>query len=118
MASFHYRPETSYLLDVLQLADEATAIYTGEELTIQFANAAMLQKNGCHLVLNDNAHVKGNWSEASGRGAEAGLKKFAWIYSPSTFNRIAANKSLPSVYDAVQVAFFNDREEALNWLRQ
>jgi hypothetical protein len=50
--------------------------------------------------------------------AAAGLKKFAWIYSPSTFSRIAANKSLPSDYDAVQVAFFDNKEAALNWLLQ
>lgn len=62
------------------------------------------------------AHVKGNWSEAADSGAEiwfrtmaeAGLKKFAWNYSPSTFSRIAANKSLPSKYDAVQLAFFDN----------
>ncbi|TSD67079.1 PAS domain S-box protein [Inquilinus sp. KBS0705] len=85
----------------------------------------LMKKNNCHWVLNDNTHVKGNWSEASDWGAdvwfpamaEAGLKKFAWIYSPSTFSRIAANKSLPSEYDAVQVAFFDDKALALAWLK-
>jgi hypothetical protein len=48
--------------------------------------------------------------------AQAGLKKFAWIYSPSTFSRIAANKSLPSEYDVVQLAFFDDKEVAFEWL--
>lgn len=84
----------------------------------------LMKQNGCHLILNDNTHVKGNWSEASDWGAQvwfpamagAGLKKFAWIYSPSTFSRIAAGKSLPSDYDAVQVAFFDERNTALNWL--
>jgi PAS domain S-box-containing protein len=84
----------------------------------------VMAKNECHLVLNDNTHVKGNWSEASDWGAEvwfpvmagAGLKKFAWIYSPSTFSRIAAGKSLPSDYDEVQVAFFYEKSTALNWL--
>ncbi len=84
----------------------------------------LLKKNDCQWVLNDNSEVKGNWSEASDWGAEvwfpamaaAGLKKFAWIYSSSTFSRIAANKSLPSAYDAVQVAFFDDKQTALDWL--
>jgi PAS domain S-box-containing protein len=84
----------------------------------------LMQKNSCQKVLNDNTHVKGNWSEASDWGAntwfpamaKAGLKKFAWIYSPSTFSRIAANVSLPSDYDAVQVAFFDDKKNAANWL--
>lgn len=86
----------------------------------------LMQKNNCHSVLNDNSLVKGNWSEAADWGssvwfpamAEAGLKRFAWIYSPSTFSRIAANKSLPSGYEAVQVAFFNNREAALSWLNR
>jgi PAS domain S-box-containing protein len=85
---------------------------------------SLMQKNKCHMVLNDNTKVKGNWSEASDWGAqhwfpamaEAGLQKFAWIYSPSTFSRIAANKSLPSEYDAVQVAFFDNKQTALGWL--
>jgi PAS domain S-box-containing protein len=84
----------------------------------------LMKKNNCTWVLNDNTHVKGNWSEAADWGAEvwfpamaeAGLKKFAWIYSPSTFSRIAANKSLPSKYDAVQVAFFDSKDTALQWL--
>ena len=84
----------------------------------------LMKKNSCNRVLNDNTLVKGNWSEASDWGAEvwfpamaeAGLKKFAWIYSPSTFSRIAANKSLPSAYDAVQVAFFDDKAGAKDWL--
>ncbi|QEM02575.1 hypothetical protein DIU31_003235 [Mucilaginibacter rubeus] len=82
------------------------------------------EKNRCSPVLNNNTLVKGNWSEASDWGAEvwfpamakAGLKKFAWIYSPSTFSRIAAGKSLPSEYDAVQVAFFDDIQKAKGWL--
>ncbi|QEM12456.1 PAS domain-containing protein [Mucilaginibacter rubeus] len=84
----------------------------------------LMKKNHCSLVLNNNSSVKGNWSEASDWGAEvwfpamakAGLKKFAWIYSPSTFSRIAAGKSLPSEYDTVKVAFFDDKETAVQWL--
>ena len=84
----------------------------------------LMQKNNCHKVLNDNSRVKGNWSEASDWGAEvwfpamaaAGLEKFAWIYSPSAFSRIAANVSLPSAYDAVQVAFFDEKTTAFEWL--
>jgi PAS domain S-box-containing protein len=82
----------------------------------------LMQKNKCSKVLNDNTEVKGNWSEASDWGAEvwfpamakAGLQKFAWVYSPSTFSRIAANVSLPAAYDPV--AFFNDKDTARKWL--
>jgi PAS domain S-box-containing protein len=84
----------------------------------------LMKKNNCNWVLNNNTEVKGNWSEASDWGADywfpamakAGLKKFAWVYSPSTFSRIAANKSLPPEYDAVQVAFFNNKQTAMKWL--
>lgn len=84
----------------------------------------LMKKNRCSLVLNDNSLVKGNWSEASDWGSEvwfpamakAGLKRFAWIYSPSIFSRIAAGRSLPSDYDNVQVAFFNQKETAAQWL--
>ncbi|MBD1395522.1 PAS domain-containing protein [Mucilaginibacter glaciei] len=82
----------------------------------------LMQKNNCSRVLNDNTEVKGNWSEASDWGAEvwfpdmarAGLQKFAWIYSPSAFSRIAAKISLPNAYDPV--AFFDDKESARQWL--
>jgi PAS domain S-box-containing protein len=84
----------------------------------------IMQKCNCHSVLNDNTRVKGNWSEAADWGSEvwfpamarAGLKKFAWIYSPSTFSRIASNKSVPPAYDSVQLAFFDDKAKALDWL--
>ncbi|MES3016611.1 MAG: ATP-binding protein [Bacteroidota bacterium] len=84
----------------------------------------IMQKNDCHKILNDNTRVKGNWSEASDWGAEiwfpamarAGLRKFAWIYSPSTFSRIASSKSVPPSYDEVELAFFDDKVKAANWL--
>ncbi|MBL4676662.1 MAG: CHASE3 domain-containing protein [Mucilaginibacter sp.] len=84
----------------------------------------LMKINNCRKILNNNSLVKGNWSEASDWGAEfwfpemarSGLKKFAWIYSPSTFSRIAANKSLPTKLNGVEVAFFEDKETALKWL--
>lgn len=115
----HYRAEHHYL-EVDWLG------YQNYDSVVKGCGIMMdlLKKNNCHWVLNDNTLVKGNWSEASDWGAEvwfpamaeAGLKKFAWIYSPSMFSRIAANRSLPSEYDAVQVAFFDDKAEAKGWL--
>ncbi|MCH5718523.1 sensor histidine kinase [Niabella hibiscisoli] len=104
----HYREQEAYL-DVEWLG------YQNYDSVVKGCGIMMdlMQKNNCYHILNDNSLVKGNWSEASDWGAsvwfpamaDAGLKKFAWIYSPSTFSRIAANKSLPSDYEAVQVAF-------------
>jgi hypothetical protein len=94
-----YKPQGKYLnVDWLGYQNYDSVV-KGCEIMLD-----VMAKNECHLVLNGNTHVKGNWSEASDWGAEvwfpamagAGLKKFAWIYSPSIFSRIAAGKSLPS----------------------
>jgi PAS domain S-box-containing protein len=117
----HYQKEKHYL-DVEWIG------YQNYDSVVKGCGIMMdlMQKNNCYHVLNDNTLVKGNWSEAADWGssvwfpamAEAGLKRFAWIYSPSTFSRIAANKSLPSDYEAVRVAFFNNKEAALGWLNR
>ena len=84
----------------------------------------ILRKNNCTKVLNDNTHVMGNWSEAADWGGEfwfpamqeAGLKHFAWIYSPSTFSRMAAHKSIDITMGKVTAQFFTDINEARAWL--
>ncbi|MDT3402236.1 PAS domain-containing sensor histidine kinase [Mucilaginibacter terrae] len=84
----------------------------------------LLRKNNCSRVLNDNTKVMGNWSEAADWGAEywfpamveAGLTRFAWIYSPSKFSQLAANKTLENVPNELQTRFFDNREEAEHWL--
>lgn len=117
--NIHYKAQGHYM-DVEWIGyQNYESVVKGCEIMLN-----LMSKNNCSLVLNDNTLVKGNWSEAADWGAEvwfpamaeAGLKKFAWIYSPSTFSRIAANKSLPSEYDAVQVAFFDSKDTALQWL--
>lgn len=84
----------------------------------------LLIKNNCSQVLNDNSKVMGNWSEASDWGAEywfpamteAGLRKFAWIYSASAFSQMSANKSLENPPGALQTVFFHNRRDAEEWL--
>ncbi|MEJ7560502.1 MAG: ATP-binding protein [Pedobacter sp.] len=84
----------------------------------------MLQKNNCTMVLNDNTHVLGSWSEAADwigeewfpMMAKAGLKHFAWVYSPSVFSRLAADKSGSTAASNVTIKFFNDIEAARGWL--
>ena len=85
----------------------------------------LLQKNNCSKVLNDNTHVLGNWSEASDWGGtvwfpamqKAGLQFFAWIYSPSTFSKLAAHKSLDVMVGNITTQFFTDIEAAKVWLK-
>ena len=84
----------------------------------------LLKKNQCTKVLNDNTHVMGNWSEAADWGGQfwfpamqdAGLRHFAWIYSPSTFSRMSAHKSIDITMGKVTAQFFNDIDEARHWL--
>ncbi len=85
----------------------------------------LLQKNDCTKVLNDNTHVLGNWSEAADWGGtvwfpamqQAGLQFFAWIYSPSTFSKLAAHKSLDVMVGNITTQFFTDVEDAKVWLK-
>lgn len=84
----------------------------------------LVKKNNCKKVLNDNSRVMGNWSEASDWGAsewfpamaDAGVKHFAWIYSPSIFSQFAAEKSADIVLSGISVQFFNSRADAVSWL--
>jgi PAS domain S-box-containing protein len=86
----------------------------------------LLKKNNCSKVLNDNTYVMGNWSEAADWGGEfwfpamqdAGLKHFAWIYSPSTFSRMSAHKSIDITMGKVTAQFFTDINEARTWLEK
>lgn len=86
----------------------------------------LLKKNNCSKVLNDNTYVMGNWSEAADWGGEfwfpamqeAGLKHFAWIYSPSTFSRMSAHKSIDITMGKVTAQFFTDIDEARAWLEK
>ncbi|MXV52999.1 PAS domain-containing protein [Pedobacter sp. HMF7647] len=85
----------------------------------------ILRDNHCDRVLNDNTYVIGNWSEAVDWGGEvwfpamenAGLKYFAWIYSPSTFSRMSAEKSIDIAVGNLITRFFTEKEEADNWLK-
>ncbi|MDF3077924.1 MAG: hypothetical protein K0S09_1813 [Sphingobacteriaceae bacterium] len=84
----------------------------------------LLKLNRCTKVLNDNTHVLGNWSEAVDWGQEvwfpmmeqAGTKHFAWIYSPSTFSQLSAEKSVELMQGDIKTRLFNNRDEAIAWL--
>jgi len=86
----------------------------------------LLKKNNCAKVLNDNTNVLGNWSEAADWGGtvwfpeiqEAGLQFFAWIYSPSTFSKLSAHKSLDVMVGNITTQFFTEVEDAKKWLKK
>ena len=84
----------------------------------------VLRSSGLTKVLNDNREVLGNWSEASDWAGkvwfpmmiEAGLRDFAWVFSPSIFAQLAAQKSVDVSDGKANVRFFHDMEEAKRWL--
>ncbi|MET3979745.1 PAS domain S-box-containing protein [Mucilaginibacter sp. UYP25] len=86
----------------------------------------MLAHNKVNKVFNDNTHVLGNWSEAAEwTGKEwfpameaAGLRYFAWVFSPSAFSKLAAEKSVDLKVGDVVTQFFTDTAEAGSWLEQ
>ncbi len=86
----------------------------------------ILQENKYHKVLNNNIHVLGSWGDAAEWGGRewfpmmqgAGLQYFAWIYSPATFSKLAAEKSVDLMMGAVTTRFFTTVEEARQWLKE
>ena len=84
----------------------------------------LVQKYSFTKVLNDNTNVLGIWSGASEwvavdwfpRMYTAGMKYFAWVYSPGIFSRMSTDRTLASAHDKVAEVFYN-LEEARQWLR-
>jgi PAS domain S-box-containing protein len=84
----------------------------------------MLKKNTVDKVLNSNIHVQGNWSEAADWSntewfpamENAGLRYFAWIYSPSVFSQLSARKSVDNLGGNIAIEFFTDVESAKEWI--
>lgn len=85
----------------------------------------MLKASGFKSVMNDNTNVIGSWSEASDWAGQewfpmmekAGLKYFAWVYSPSAFSRLSAEKAVDVKVGNAVVHFFTEAETAREWLR-
>lgn len=79
------------------------------------------RKYSISKILNDNTQVVGSWFESSEWTVqvwfpsmiEAGLKNFAWIYSPDFFAMVSAKEASP---DSTVVRFFDNYEDAYNWL--
>ena len=84
----------------------------------------MLKNNKISKVINDNTHVLGTWSDAADWAGKdwfpmmekAGLKYFAWIYSPSAFSKLSAQKSVDVAVGNVIIQFFTDITSAETWI--
>lgn len=84
-----------------------------------------VRKHGAEKVLNDNTRVRGLWVGMAEYCAqiwlprlhEAGMRRFAWVYSPAPLSRISANAVLAAIDpDAFGIEVFYAREDALVWL--
>ncbi|MFC6998245.1 hypothetical protein [Rufibacter roseus] len=83
-----------------------------------------LSERECRKVLNDNTNVEGIWSSAAEwvgvdwlpRMRQAGMDYFAWVYSPSAFSRLSADKSLRFTHDMRGIEVFDSVADAENWL--
>ncbi|MDB5234680.1 MAG: hypothetical protein JWR44_1673 [Hymenobacter sp.] len=86
----------------------------------------LMQQHHCHKVLNDNSSVTSMWSEAAEWGGTewfpamtaAGLKYFAWVYSPNLYSRLSTDLTLQFTVGNPVVATFDDLETARAWLMQ
>ncbi|MDX5346206.1 MAG: hypothetical protein LPJ89_10690 [Hymenobacteraceae bacterium] len=83
-----------------------------------------LKQERCCKVLNDNTNVTSIWLDASKwvgedwfpRMNDAGLKYFAWVYSPNVYSRLSTDESLK--YGGKSVAItFESIETARQWLK-
>ncbi len=81
----------------------------------------LLKEKKCSKILNDNRSVTGPWQEAADWTSgvwfpsmiDAGLKHFAWIFSPNIFAELSAIKAMPA---SDVVKSFSDYDEARKWL--
>ena len=84
-----------------------------------------LQMFGLSKVLNDNTHVIGIWTPAAAwvgnnwmpRMKAAGLKHFAWIYSPSRLSQVSTNESIQHTMLPDFIQTFYTIEEGQSWLQ-
>ena len=86
----------------------------------------LLVEHRTHKVLNDNTRVANMWSEAAEWGGReffpammgAGLKFFAWVYSPNVYSRLSTDLTLQYTAEGPIVATFDDIDTAQSWLKQ
>ncbi|MGB3180650.1 MAG: hypothetical protein WBB45_04635 [Cyclobacteriaceae bacterium] len=81
----------------------------------------ILKSKNITRILNDNTKVTGPWQEAAEwtstvwfpQMVEAGLEKFAWIFSTNIFAELSAKKAMP---ESDIIKSFNNLHDAKVWL--
>jgi hypothetical protein len=80
----------------------------------------------CYKVLNDNTNIVGIWTPAAAwvgnnwfpRMKEAGVKSFAWVYSPSNMSRVSTDEAIKYTNAAEFIQTFENIEAAKRWLNE
>lgn len=81
----------------------------------------IVKSRNINRILNDNTKVTGPWQEAAEwtstvwfpQMIEAGLEKFAWIFSSNIFAELSAKKAMP---ESNTIKSFNNIHDAKQWL--
>ncbi len=84
-----------------------------------------VKRFGTSKILNDNSHVLGIWTPAVQWLAgtyfpglyKEGIKKFAWVNSPSALSRFSTEETLKEVNHMKMIKTFDSIEEAKTWLK-
>lgn len=101
-------------------------ITAGDVVTASKVYLALLQTYPCpDKLLNDKSDVTGDWSEANDwlefewmpQAIHAGMHYLAHVYSSNMFSRLSARDLFLRVTPHLQMQNFNNRSEALHWLR-
>jgi hypothetical protein len=101
-------------------------ITAGDVVTASKLYLALLQTYPCpDKLLNDKTDVTGDWSEANDwlefewlpQALHAGMHYLAHVYSSNMFSRLSARDLFLRVTPRLRMQNFNNRREALHWLR-
>ncbi len=113
-----YNPEEKFIYANWKGYQPIEAVKAGCEKLLE----AMKAKS-CSKVLNDNTLVQGTWHGAAEWAAadwfprmnKAGLKYFAWVYSPSVFSQLSTDKTISSAKNE-SIKTFGSFKDAQQWL--
>ena len=114
-----YEPETRILICSWKGRQSEELIRRSGEIIYDLFQ----KQEGCTRILNDNTRKTGhfvhsieytakNWFP---RMIQAGLKRFAWVFSEDIFTELSASLAMPNEHlDVIKV--FNSYDEAMRWL--
>lgn len=118
--SIAYDDDEHWLLADWQPEQDAFSVQAGALKMLE-----LLRQQGARKVLNDNRRVHTTWADAAEWGgqvwfplmADAGLERFAWVYSPNVHSRLSTDLTLQHTARPV-VGTFDNLDAARAWLRQ